>query len=101
QIQMFGGVEALDGPYVATPLLALVRRRASWLVILFLGELLTATAMGFFESEIAKAVVLALFVPLIISSGGNSGSQAATLIIRALALGELRLRHWGMVLPRE
>jgi magnesium transporter len=100
-IQRFGGLEALDEPYVATPFWALVRKRASWLVILFLGELLTATAMGFFEHEIARAVVLALFVPLIISSGGNSGSQAATLIIRALALGEVRLRDWGMVMRRE
>ena len=79
----------------------MVRKRATWLVILFLGEMLTATAMGFFEGEIEKAVVLALFVPLIISSGGNSGSQAATLIIRALALGEVRLRDWWMVMRRE
>jgi magnesium transporter len=100
-IQRFGGLEALDEPYVATPFWALVRKRASWLVILFLGELLTATAMGFFEHEIARAVVLALFVPLIISSGGNSGSQAATLIIRALALGEVKLRDWWMVMRRE
>jgi magnesium transporter len=101
ELQRFGGVEALDEPYVATPFLALVRRRASWLVILFVGEMLTATAMGFFEKEIERAVVLALFVPLIISSGGNSGSQAATLIIRALALGELRLSDWWMVMRRE
>ena len=79
----------------------MVRKRATWLVILFLGEMLTATAMGYFEGEIAKAVVLALFVPLIISSGGNSGSQAATLIIRALALGEVRLRDWWIVMRRE
>lgn len=101
ELQRFGGVEALDEPYTTTPLLAMVRKRASWLVILFLGELLTASAMGYFEHEIEKAVVLALFVPLIISSGGNSGSQAATLIIRALALGELRLRDWFHVLRRE
>jgi magnesium transporter len=101
ELQRFGGVEALDESYVATPFLSLVRRRASWLVVLFLGEMLTATAMGFFESEIERAVVLALFVPLIISSGGNSGSQAATLIIRALALGELKLRDWWMVMRRE
>jgi magnesium transporter len=101
QIQRFGGLEALDEPYVATPFWALVRRRGSWLVVLFLGEMLTATAMGFFEKEIEKAVVLALFVPLIISSGGNSGSQAATLIIRALALGEVKLRDWWMVMRRE
>lgn len=100
-IQKFGGVEALDVPYTATPLLGMVRKRAVWLVVLFLGELLTATAMGFFEDEIARAVVLALFVPLIISSGGNSGSQAATLIIRAMALGEVRLRDWWKVMRRE
>jgi magnesium transporter len=100
-IQRFGGLEALDEPYVATPFWALVRKRASWLVILFLGEMLTATAMAFFQAEIAKAVVLALFVPLIISSGGNSGSQAATLIIRALALREVTLRDWWMVMRRE
>jgi magnesium transporter len=79
----------------------MVRKRAGWLVILFVGELLTATAMGFFEHEIARAVVLALFVPLIISSGGNSGSQAATLIIRAMALGEVKLRDWWHVMRRE
>ena len=79
----------------------MVKKRASWLVILFLGEMLTATAMGFFESEIEKAVVLALFVPLIISSGGNSGSQATTLVIRALALGEVLLRDWWRVMRRE
>jgi magnesium transporter len=100
-IQKFGGMEALDEPYVATPLLQMVRKRAGWLVILFLSEMLTATAMGFFEDEIAKAVVLALFVPLIISSGGNSGSQAATLIIRAMALGEVTLREWWYVMRRE
>jgi magnesium transporter len=101
EIQRFGGMEALDEPYVATPFFALVRKRASWLIVLFLGELLTATAMGFYQGEIEKAVVLALFVPLIISSGGNSGSQAATLIIRALALGEVKLRDWWMVMRRE
>jgi magnesium transporter len=100
-IQKFGGVEALDYPYVRTPLLELVKKRAGWLVILFLGELLTATAMGYFEEAIARAVVLALFVPLIISSGGNSGSQAATLIIRAMALKELTLADWWMVMRRE
>ncbi|MBS1910363.1 MAG: magnesium transporter [Bacteroidetes bacterium] len=100
-IQKFGGLEALDEPYVDTPLFAMIRKRASWLVVLFLGEMLTATAMGYFQSEIEKAVVLALFVPLIISSGGNSGSQAATLIIRALALGEVSLRDWWFVMRRE
>jgi magnesium transporter len=101
EIQRLGGSEALDEPYAETPLLVMVRKRASWLVILFLGELLTATAMAYYEDEIAKAVILALFVPLIISSGGNSGSQAATLIVRALALGEVRLRDWVHVLRRE
>jgi magnesium transporter len=102
-ILRMGGVEpsALDLPYLGTPFLRLVRKRATWLVILFLSELLTATAMGFFEGEIARAVVLALFVPLIISSGGNSGSQASTLIIRALALGEITLRDWWRVMRRE
>ena len=98
-----GAVEpgALDEPYVATPFWKLVRKRAGWLILLFLSEMLTATAMGRFEEEIARAVVLALFVPLIISSGGNSGSQAASLIIRALAVGELRLGDWWRVMRRE
>lgn len=100
-IHRFGGVETLEYPYIATPLLELVKRRAGWLIFLFLGEMLTATAMGFFEKEIARAVVLALFVPLIISSGGNSGSQAATLIIRAMALGEVKLKDWWRVMRRE
>ena len=100
-LQRFGGVEALDEPYLQTPILSMIRRRAGWLVILFLGEMLTATAMGFFERQIERAVVLALFVPLIISSGGNSGSQAATLVIRALALGEIRLAQWWRVMSRE
>ena len=92
---------ALDKPYMQVALPLMVRKRAGWLIILFLGEMLTATAMGFFEKEIAKAVVLALFVPLIISSGGNSGSQASTLVIRALALGEVTLRDWWRVMQRE
>jgi len=102
-ILRMGAVEpgALDRPYMQTSLPVMVRKRASWLVILFLGEMLTATAMGFFEKEIARAVVLALFVPLIISSGGNSGSQASTLVIRALALGEVTLRDWWRVMRRE
>jgi magnesium transporter len=100
-IQKLGGSEALDEPYTTIPLLKMVKKRASWLVVLFLGEMLTATAMGFFEDEIAKAVVLALFVPLIISSGGNAGSQAATLVIRALALGEFKLGDWWRVMRRE
>lgn len=98
-----GAVEpgALDEPYMQTPLPRMVRKRATWLVILFLGEMLTATAMGFFEKEIEKATVLALFIPLIISSGGNSGSQATSLVIRALALQEVRLRDWWKVVRRE
>ncbi len=101
QIQKFGGVEELDYPYVNTPFFSLLRKRAGWLIILFLGEMLTATAMGHFDKEISKAVVLALFVPLIISSGGNSGSQAATLIIRAMALHELTIKDWWYVMRRE
>jgi len=98
-----GAVEpgAMDEPYTATPFWKLVRKRAGWLLVLFLSEMLTATAMGRFEEEIARAVVLALFVPLIISSGGNSGSQAASLIIRALAVGELGVRDWWRVMRRE
>lgn len=98
-----GAVEpgALDEPYMTTPWQILVKKRATWLVLLFLGEMLTATAMGHFEGQIAKAVVLALFVPLIISSGGNSGSQATSLLIRALALKDVRLSQWLRVLSRE
>ena len=99
--QKFGGTEGLDMSYTKTPLLEMVKKRSSWLVILFLSEMLTASAMAFFEDEIAKAVVLVLFVPLIISSGGNSGSQAASLIIRSLALGELKLRNWWYVMRKE
>jgi magnesium transporter len=99
--QKAGGMEALDGPYLDTGIGKMIRKRAGWLSVLFLGEMLTATAMGFFEQEIARAVVLALFIPLIISSGGNSGSQAATLVIRAMALGEVRPRYWWRVLRRE
>jgi magnesium transporter len=100
-IQKFGGMEAVDEPYMRIPLLKMVRKRAGWLVVLFLGEMLTASAMGFYEGEIAKAVVLALFLPLIISSGGNSGSQASMLIIRAMALGEVTLRDWFQVMRKE
>ncbi len=100
-IQKIGGMAALDEPYLQTPWLRMLRKRAGWLVVLFIGEMLTATTMGFFEGEIARAVVLALFVPLIISSGGNSGSQAASLVIRALALGEVRARDWWRVIRRE
>jgi len=100
-IQKIGGTEALDGPYLTVDLVQMVRKRAGWLSALFLGEMLTASAMAHFEDEIARAVVLALFVPLIISSGGNSGSQATTIVIRAMALGELRLRDWWRVARRE
>ena len=100
-MQKMGGTEALNEPYLDIPLLKLFRKRIGWLVVLFLGEMLTATAMGYFEDEIAKAVVLALFVPLIISSGGNSGSQASTLIIQAMAVGEITLVDWWRVLRRE
>ena len=100
-IQKFAGMEALDARYLATPLMDLVRKRGGWLAVLFLGEMLTASAMAHFEADIAAAVVLALFVPLIISSGGNSGSQASTLVIRSLALGELRPADWWRVLRRE
>jgi magnesium transporter len=99
--QKFGGMEALDAPYLQTGFWHMIKKRAGWLAILFLGEMFTASAMGQFEDEIAKAVVLALFVPLIISSGGNSGSQASTLIIRAMALGEVRLRDWWRIIRRE
>jgi magnesium transporter len=100
-IQKLGAVETLQGPYLQVPLPRMIRKRAGWLAALFLGEMLTATAMGQFEAEIAHAVVLALFVPLIISSGGNSGAQATTLVIRAMALGEVRLRDWWRVIRRE
>jgi magnesium transporter len=100
-IQKIGGTQALDEPYLEMPLIRLFKKRVVWLVVLFLGELLTATAMAYFEEEIAKAVVLALFVPLIISSGGNSGSQASTLIIQAMAVGEIHLSDWWRVMRRE
>lgn len=100
-VQKAGGLEALDRPYLQMGFWSLVLKRAGWLAILFVGEMLTASAMGAYEAEIKHAVVLALFVPLIISSGGNSGSQASTLIIRAMALGEVRLRDWLRILRRE
>lgn len=100
-IQKIGGMEALEGPYLDTSFWEMVRKRAGWLAALFLGEMLTATAMSHYESQIARAVVLAVFIPLIISSGGNSGSQASTLIIRAMALGEVRLRDWWRIAHRE
>ena len=100
-IHKLGGSEALEEPYMEIAIPKMVRKRATWLVVLFLSEMLTATAMGKFEAEIAKAVVLSIFVPLVISSGGNSGSQASTLIIRAMALGEVTLQDWWRVMRRE
>jgi magnesium transporter len=100
-IHKLGGMEALDLPYLQSGFWSMVRKRGGWLSVLFLGEMLTATAMARYEAEIARAVVLAVFVPLIISSGGNSGSQAASLVIRSLALRELKLRHWSRVFGRE
>ena len=100
-IHKLGGTEALEDPYIDTTITEMVKKRGKWLVVLFIGEMLTASAMGFFENQISRAVVLALFVPLIISSGGNSGSQAATLVIRAMSLGEITLRDWWRVMKRE
>jgi magnesium transporter len=100
-IQKIGGTQALEEPYLEMPLFSLFRKRVGWLVVLFLGELLTASAMKYFEAEIGRALVLVLFIPLIISSGGNSGSQASTLIIQAMAVGEITIKDWWRVLRRE
>jgi magnesium transporter len=100
-IQKFGGIEALEDPYIDLPIPQLIKKRAVWLVILFVGEMLTASAMAYFEDEMARAIVLATFIPLIISSGGNSGSQAASLIIRSLSLGEITISDWWKVMRRE
>jgi magnesium transporter len=100
-LQRVGGSEALGAPYLQVGTVRMIRKRAGWLIILFLGEMLTATAMGYFEEELSRALVLALFVPLIISSGGNAGSQASTLVIRALAVREVSLRDWWAVAHRE
>jgi magnesium transporter len=100
-IQKLGGMEALDEPYTTISLMRMVKKRATWLIILFLGEMLTATAMQGYNGEIEKAAILAMFLPLIISSGGNSGSQATTLVIRAMALGELGLGDWFRVVRKE
>lgn len=100
-IQKIGGMQALEAPYLETGMMEMVRKRAGWLTVLFLGEMLTASAMSHYEDEIARAVVLAMFIPLIISSGGNSGSQATTLVIRAMALGEVHLSDWWRVARRE
>jgi magnesium transporter len=100
-IQKIGGAQALDMPYLETPIFTLVKKRVGWLVILFLGEMLTATAMAFFNDEMAQVIILTNFIPLIISTGGNSGTQASTLIIQAMALGEVSLRDWWRVMRRE
>lgn len=100
-IHKIGAVETLDAPYLNISMFEMVKKRGGWLLVLFLGQMFTATAMAFFEDELAKAFVLSMFIPLIISSGGNSGSQASTLIIRAIALNEVRLRDWWRVLGRE
>ncbi len=100
-IQKLGGMQALEAPYLETGFMGMLRKRVPWLMVLFLGEMLTASAMGRFEGAIEKAVVLSIFIPLIISSGGNSGSQASTLVIRAMALGEVTLGDWWRVIRRE
>jgi magnesium transporter len=100
-IHKIGGTQALDEPYLDVPVFQLYKKRVVWLIVLFFGELLTITAMSNFEHEIAKVVILATFIPLIISSGGNSGSQAATLIIQAMALGEVTVKDWWNVMRRE
>jgi magnesium transporter len=100
-IQKIGGAEALDMPYLETPIFTLVKKRVGWLIILFLGEMLTATAMAFYNDEMAKVIILTNFIPLIISTGGNSGTQASTLIIQAMALGEVSLKDWWRVMRRE
>jgi magnesium transporter len=100
-IQKIAGVSALEEPFPTIPILSMVRKRAIWLTILFVAQILTAVAMGFFGDEISKAVVLSIFIPLVISSGGNSGSQAATLVIRAMAVGEIALTDWWLIMRRE
>lgn len=100
-VQKIGGAGALDTPYLRARFSSMVRSRGGWLALLFLGEMLTATAMGWYEDRLSRAIVLVLFLPLIISSGGNAGSQATTLVIRAMALGEVKLRDWWKVVRRE
>lgn len=100
-IQKIGGAEALDQPYLETPFFSLIKKRVGWLIILFLSEMLTATAMAFYNDELGKVLVLTNFIPLIMSSGGNSGSQASTLIIQAMALGEVTIADWWRVMRRE
>jgi len=100
-IQKIAGVSVLEEPFPTIPIFSMVRKRAIWLTILFVAQILTAVAMGFFGDEISKAVVLSIFIPLVISSGGNSGSQAATLVIRAMAVGEIALADWWLIMRRE
>src|SRR5690349_15336472 len=100
-IQKFGGMEALDLPYLQSSRREMIKKRAVWLIVLLFGQMLTATALGYFQHQIETAVVLTLFMPLVISSGGNSGSQASTLVIRAMALGEVRPRDFFLVVRRE
>src|SRR5690606_30484434 len=100
-MQKMGGTSALEEPYIEMPILSLFKKRVVWLIILFFGELMTISAMHQFEAEISKVVILATFIPLIISSGGNSGSQASTLIIQAMALGEVTVRDWWQIMRRE
>ena len=100
-VHRFGGVGALDEPYMRASFWTMIRKRAGWLCVLFLSEMLTANAMQGYEGELQKAIVLTLFIPLIMSSGGNSGSQATSLVLRALALGEIGLRDWWRVALRE
>jgi magnesium transporter len=100
-IQKMGGSVALDAPYLQTSIAQMIKKRAGWLAILFVGEMFTASAMGVYEDDLKRAIVLSLFIPLIISSGGNSGSQASTLVIRAMALGQVRLRDWWRIVRRE
>ena len=100
-IQKIGGTVALAAPYLQVGLLSMVGKRLPWLSVLFVGQFLTTAAMSYFEGELARALVLAVFIPLIISSGGNSGAQASTLVIRAMGMGEVRLRDWWRVLQRE
>jgi magnesium transporter len=100
-VQKFGGLEALDEPYLKIDFLTMIRKRAGWLCALFLSEMLTASAMQAYQAEIEKAIVLTLFIPLIMSSGGNSGSQATSLVIRALALREIGLKDWWRIASRE
>jgi magnesium transporter len=100
-MQKMGGTEALNEPYLDIPFFTLIKKRAGWLILLFFGELLTASAMAYFSDELSKALILSIFVPLIISSGGNSGSQASTLIIQAMAVGEVYIEDWWRVMRRE